>query len=191
MLKYSSRTEEAGWIAGCETPPDRLITFGPAGFDAYARVIFLQDPTHSGQSEGDAGDLASGLSQLDVLACAVDTLLPFTSTPERGFFAVWDSGVTPPTAARSTSRIDIPLRESFLVEGPFAELPRWHDDLGLNAYDTPSFIWPADHVWCIAADVDPHWAGVGGSRAAIEALLADPLLETRIADPDEPQPRFD
>ncbi|NTV38513.1 MAG: hypothetical protein HGA51_00935 [Demequinaceae bacterium] len=87
---------------------------------------------------------------------------------------------------RGHARLEVPQRDSFLIEGPLSGLSRWYDDLGLNPYDHPSFIWPADHAWCIAADVDPHWAGVGASAAAIERLLAAPGLDCVAADPDEP-----
>jgi hypothetical protein len=40
-----------------------------------------------------------------------------------------------------------------------------------------AFIWPADHAWCVANDVDPHWAGIGADVSAVSELLADPRLD--------------
>lgn len=55
---------------------------------------------------------------------------------------------------------------------------------------TPAFVWPSDHTWCIAADVDPHWAGVGATVPTIERLIADRLLDAVAADPDSEQPAY-
>jgi hypothetical protein len=54
----------------------------------------------------------------------------------------------------------------------------------------PAFVWPADHRWCLAADVDPHYAGVGASEDAVHALLALPDLDVVRTDPAAPQPHF-
>jgi hypothetical protein len=51
-------------------------------------------------------------------------------------------------------------------------------------------VWPADRTWCVAKDVDPHWAGIGADDDAIEPLLADPALDVVRADPTQPQPRY-
>lgn len=54
----------------------------------------------------------------------------------------------------------------------------------------PAFVWPADHSWCIANDVDPHWAGIGGDEPAIQDLLAESRLDVVRADYALPQPRY-
>jgi len=188
MLKYSGAVASADWIVHNAIDPGRLITYGPAGFDAYARLRFLRDPAYVGEPEGGTEPLdISPRMQLEVLGRAVDALIPFTSSPDRGYFCVWESGVTSPSAMpREHARIEVPWRDSFLIEGPLPELGAWYEDLLLDAYDHPSFIWPADHAWCIAADVDPHWAGIGASAAAIEGLLQAPGLDCVPADPDAP-----
>ena len=193
MLRYSGAVAHADWIVHSDTEPGRLIAFGPAGFDAYARLRFLRDPAYVGEPEGGTDPLdISPRMQLETLVRAVDALIPFTSSPNPGYFCVWDSGVpmTSPVP-RGNARIEVPLRDSFLIEGPLAELGAWYDNLGLNPYDHPSFIWPADHAWCIAADVDPHWAGVGASAPAISLLLAVPGLDCVAADPAAPVARYD
>ena len=55
----------------------------------------------------------------------------------------------------------------------------------------PAFVWPADHAWCVASDVDPHGAGIGAGRPAIAALTAAPDLDVVPARPDGPQPTYD
>ena len=49
---------------------------------------------------------------------------------------------------------------------------------------------PSDHAWCVAADVDPHWAGVGATVATIERLLSDRRLDAVATDPDSEQPAY-
>jgi hypothetical protein len=52
----------------------------------------------------------------------------------------------------------------------------------------PAFLWPADHTWCVANDVDPHWAGIGAEASLIEQLVADPRLDAVAADRADDQP---
>ncbi len=54
----------------------------------------------------------------------------------------------------------------------------------------PAFIWPADHAWCVANDVDPHWAGIAADTPLIERLIADARLDVVVADPTESQPAY-
>ena len=54
----------------------------------------------------------------------------------------------------------------------------------------PAFVWPADHAWCLANDVDPHWAGIGADASAIDDLVADPRLDVVPADPRLRQPSY-
>ena len=191
MLKYSGDVTHGDWIVRSDIDPNRLITFGPAGFDAYARLRFLPDPAYVGQEEGDVEVEPSAPTKLEMLVHAADALVAFTGTPDHGFFCVWESGVTSPTAMpREHARIAVPLRDSFLIEGPLSELSAWFDDLRLEPYDHPSFIWPADRAWCIAADVDPSWAGVGASATAISHLLVVPGLDCVAADPAAPVARY-
>ena len=62
-------------------------------------------------------------------------------------------------------------------------------NLALDMPD-PAFIWPADHAWCIANDVDPHWIGIGADTPAIDQLVAHPLLDVVPADPRQEQPYY-
>jgi hypothetical protein len=66
---------------------------------------------------------------------------------------------------------------------------RWPGQPGLHMPDL-AFIWPADRAWCVANDVDPHWAGIGADVSAIDQLLADPRLDVVPADPREDQPSY-
>ncbi|MBV8733372.1 MAG: hypothetical protein JO120_01190 [Solirubrobacterales bacterium] len=51
----------------------------------------------------------------------------------------------------------------------------------------PAFVWLADHAWCVAAGIDPHWAGIGASVPLIVRLIGDPRLDAGEADPADEQ----
>ena len=77
------------------------------------------------------------------------------------------------------------------MEGPLGALQTWETDLGRGGpMVPPALVWPADHAWIFISDVDPHWAGIGASREAIEGLLEDPVLDVVTADPGEQQPYY-
>ncbi|WP_327045800.1 hypothetical protein OG320_29665 [Microbispora sp. NBC_01189] len=42
---------------------------------------------------------------------------------------------------------------------------------------SPSLFWPADRAWCVATEIDFDSTFVGGSTAAIGAVLTAPMLE--------------
>ena len=48
--------------------------------------------------------------------------------------------------------------------------PRWEQSANL--------IWPPDHSWCIATDIDWDSTLVAGGSTLADALLAEPRLET-------------
>jgi len=54
----------------------------------------------------------------------------------------------------------------------------------------PAFVWPADHAWFVASDIDPHWAGIGADTRVINQLVADPRLDVVPADPRAAQPAY-
>ncbi len=89
----------------------------------------------------------------------------------------------------------MPNRSYLLFHGAVADLgergsaTRWPGQPSLGTAD-PAFIWPADHAWCVANDVDPHWAGIGAAASAIAQLVADPRVDVVLADPRAHQPRY-
>lgn len=92
-------------------------------------------------------------------------------------------------------KVVIPYRDYYLFRGPLADFGDWGaaDYLpGMPRTDmpNPAFVWPADHSWCLANDVDPHWVGIGASTAAIDDLLGITATDITRADPTEPQPQY-
>lgn len=225
----------ADWITASDQPWQQLIGFGPPGFPAYARLRFLPDPAHEGQSENDVELDDDAPLQTVQLRAVLQALTRHTRTPDNCYFCLWDGwgwtvhggdgawtldperDTTPaelllssapppgsmpglqdrsgdPPSSPDAPKVVIPNRAYFLFHGTVSELGDWEaartrPDQHQGMPD-PAFIWPADHAWCVANDVDPHWAGIGADTAAIDQLLADPLLDVVPANPRENQPCY-
>jgi len=180
----------ADWLVGSDTDPQRLITFGPAGFDAYARLRFIPDPTTAGEVEADVQVGATHPRDIDQARRALRLLGRFSTTPDEWFFCVWDGYsdiVLPEAAPRLT---DLPHRQYVVLQGGLDDLDAWDEQLGFGLAAPPAFAWPADRACCFASDVDPHWAGIGGARPAIDGLVRDELLDVVGADPSASHPAY-
>jgi hypothetical protein len=93
-----------------------------------------------------------------------------------------------PSSVLHGAKVVVPNWAYFLLRGSISDFGDWGAaDMwsGEPRHDMPdpAFTWPADHAWCVANDVDPHWAGIGAASSAIDQLLADPLLDVVPADP--------
>ena len=189
-LRFCRELGAAEWITRSATPFPQLVTFGPAGFEAYARLRFIPDPDRPGQAEADAVVPDDHPSDLAQASRALHRLAAFTSTPEDCYFCVWD-GYSDIPLPPGLPLIDLPHRSYALLRGPLDAVDAWADELGGGLpVAPPAYAWPADRRWCLTSDVDPHWAGIGAQRAAVEALLADPELDVVPARPDEDQPAY-
>jgi hypothetical protein len=183
----------AAWITGSELPWQRLVSFGPSGFPAYARLRFMPDPTYVGQKESDVGEtVGETLQEAQQLQQVLEMLKSSDCTPDKLFFCFWEGSwghnFSGPT-------VDVPNRSYFLLRGDAAELGEWRiannsEPALLGHVPMPAFVWPADHTWCVANDVDPHWAGIGASTKAIHQLMGDPRLDLVLADPQQDQPAY-
>ncbi|WP_432489426.1 hypothetical protein [Kineococcus sp. SYSU DK018] len=245
-------TFAAAWLRKDPQPWQKLVSMGPVGFPAYARLRFLPDPTHPGQNENEAPERAEAISDTGLLRRAVEVLASFTTTPQQCYFMLWDGyGLHPTTqhgaahsatdsasvlgadtddqraagtrapllqsppagwrpgtrpgqgSARSPwaqgtgqqepALVRLPERDYYLFEGSIDDFGDWGPALAQPPTDyapEPAFTWPADHAWCIARDVDPHYAGIGAVPAAIEALIQHPGLDVVAADPAQEQPHY-
>jgi len=86
--------------------------------------------------------------------------------------------------------VTLPHRQYVLFTGTLDELENWNDLFSSTFNSPPAFVWPADHQWCFASDVDPHWAGIGADAGVINQLVADPRVDVVPADPTEKQPTY-
>lgn len=189
-LTYCPDTSAADWLVRSGTPAMRLITFGPATFEAFARLRFIPDPTAPGQEESDVEMPDDHPSDIAQTRRALHLLAGFTSAPQDCYFCVWEgySDIPLPPGA---PLVEMPHRRYALLRGALHDIDAWEADLGGGfPIAPPAFVWPADRRWCFAADVDPHWAGIGAERAAVDALVADPQLDVVPAQPADDQPLY-
>jgi hypothetical protein len=213
-LTWCADLSPADWITTSELPWDRLVTFGPGGFPAYARLRFIPDPTRDGQRENDAERDEDAPSDDEQLRMLLEGLIAHTGTPDELYFCLWEGWgleggmVTTssdgtrrveqpafPAETLAARRVEVPNRAYLLFRGSLVDLGGWGathmwPDIPTPRSWEPAFVWPADHTWCVAKDVDPHWAGVGGSASAVEQLVADARLDVVRADPREAQPSY-
>jgi hypothetical protein len=193
LLTPATDLAPADWITGSTTPFERLITFGPAGFDAYARLRFIPDPLGPEQNEADVSVPDDHLHDLVQAQLALHRLSDFTESAADCFFLVWEgySDVSFPPQVAETSMVVLPHRRYALFQGPLISIDKFAEELGSGrSIAPPAFVWPADHRWCFTSDVDPHWAGIGANAAAIDALVSDAFLDIVPARADEPQPLY-
>lgn len=191
-LRFSCDRAAADWLRRPGTPWGTLVTFGPQVFPAYARVRFLPDPTAPRQSENDVDH--DGPDDLDVVREVVSVLAAHTRTPDHAYFCLWDGWGTP-SGLEGCPVVALPHRSYFLFRGALGDVgdwgtPRMEHTLG-GWMPPPAFIWPADHTWCFALDVDPHYAGVGGAPTALAQLVGHPALDVVPAVPTDRQPDYD
>jgi hypothetical protein len=191
-LKYCDDMSAADWIVQAHIPWEQLVNFGPPDFPAYARLRFIPDPTKPGQDEADATIAEDHPSDIEQARRALEHLRSFTATPEDCYFCVWEGypDLNFPPSVLYAPMVSIPNRRYFLLKGSLTDLGSWEEVVRDVGDFPPAFAWPADHNWCFARDVDPHWAGIGAERAAIDTLLNAPELDVVPAQPTERQPTY-
>ncbi|WP_202798084.1 hypothetical protein [Serinicoccus profundi] len=158
--------------------------------------------------------------EIRLLRRLAEVLQHHTTTPDDGFHCLWEGAgdlradtirflvdrTTGQEREAPRARPAFPVevldgpmvehehRSYYLFRGPVWDVGNWDAaDMapGIPRQDLcPAFVWPADHAWCIAADVDPHWAGIGASQDVVDALLSVADLDVVEADPTQPQPFY-
>lgn len=197
MLRPCADLSPADWITRSEATWTSLALFGPDVFDAYARLRFEPDPSSERQSlhnELPFADPAHADGECAIVARACEALAVATSTPDECYFAIWAgyADVVPPVPGRpGMSEFSISHRTYYLYRGVVSDAWGWVAPRSPRFRDPPAFVWPADRAWCLAADVDPHWAGVGARSDVIRRLTARDDVDVVLADRDGRQPFYD
>jgi hypothetical protein len=187
----------ADWIVASDLPWAQLVTFGPSGFAAYARLRFLPDPAYQGQSENDADPDAAPCAT-DQWRALFEQLGARTRTPDDCYFCLWEGWPFPRSVLHAPKvsvppHPRVPYRSYFLFRGLLSDAGAWGEPKIWPGDPPPfeaAFVWPADRAWCVANDVDPHWAGIGADATLIDRMVADPSLDIVAADPGEAQPAY-
>ncbi|HUQ45942.1 MAG TPA: hypothetical protein VM033_04790 [Gemmatimonadaceae bacterium] len=111
-----------------------------------------------------------------LIEALIEPLSKATTTPEQCLFATWEgfgASAVPPTL---TPRLELPHRAYHVFAGPIAAAHTSYSAIAFH-HQSANLWWPADQAWCVATEIDFAWTYVGGPRAAIDAVLADPRLE--------------
>lgn len=215
MFSPCSDIEAAQWITARDEHWWDLVTLGPAGFPAYARLRFIPDPAYEGQSESEGANqigvrsVSDTLSESEQLRIAVETLLHKASSPTEGYLLMWDGYgesmipepvlktphvvITDDEASRDPSVS--PARGYYLVRVSLPDFVSgavehsWQAATGLPM-QAPAFIWPANQSWCITSDVDPHWAGIGAEQDLIDSLVIEQRLDVVLVEKNQKLPFY-
>jgi hypothetical protein len=205
----------AEWVATALTAAAggrALTAMVPASFPAYARVLpptyedgdperrhrWPEIATHTAvplAAETRFDDLVVGSDRwgrpadggLDAreTAALARVLAGYTGTPDAAYLCLWEGFGLPETEALAARpmRVRTPHRAYHLLAGPVGAAPTLP---ALAPWFCASLWWPADRAWLVATELDGYLTYVGASRAAIDALLADPTLDAVPATPATP-----
>jgi hypothetical protein len=122
-------TSAADWIVASDLPWQRLVTFGPAGFGAYARVRLIPDPIRDGQQESETDPHASP-DEVDQWRALLKLLAAATEDPDHCYFGLWE-GWGFPESVRLWPSFGVPggarppARSYFLFRGSLSEAGIW------------------------------------------------------------------
>jgi hypothetical protein len=169
-LRALTDLSPADWFIHADADAWNKICLGPPGYQAYARLDLVP------ADEDDEVDLTR------ITVHALRRILPgHTGSADDCYFAQWHgSGWEPPLrpapAMFSLMEELAPgvrhsLRDYHLFRGTLEDSSAW------DGGDPPHLMWPADHAWFVAKDVDPDWVGIGGTQALIDEVLAAPGLD--------------
>lgn len=143
-LAVCSDLSAADWIVTSDVPWKRLVTIGPSGFAAYARVRFIPDPVREGQRESEA-DLDATPDEVDQWRALLGLLATGTADPDDCYFGLWDGwGFSEPARRWPTFGVpggnELPARSYFLFHGPLWEAEIWGGGVPADAgiWDRPS-----------------------------------------------------
>ena len=161
-VRIPADTSPADWIA------PRLGEFGtvgglvPAGFDGYVLVEHI--PGDYDQDWDASRELVDQIAAL---------LGSNTSTPEAGWFAVWEGyGFFDVSDLSQVPKLDLPNRRYFLLTGAVAAaaLLERPDPSRSRGFQPPDLWWPEDRSWFVATDTDLPWSYVGADEGVCGEL---------------------
>ena len=136
-------------------------------------------------------------------------LARYTTTPQDCLFGLWEgwgwmsgTGVvrssydgtssqvpsqvpSPFTEAElATPRLHLPDRDYLLLSGLLSAAPALsqYDD-GPFSWQSPNLVWPADHAWFVATEIDFDSTLIGGTTDLITDILSAPGLEAWPVEP--------
>jgi hypothetical protein len=161
-VRPADSVDPARWLLRADVDWWDLVRYGPPDFDVYVRIAFADGAHRDGEEPA--------------LRAALATLVDHTATPMTGYAAIWE-GWTSRASVPEAPRVPIPEREMVLFAGRIDELRdapalAWYGS-SQGMYQEPHLVWPADHAWCVACEVDEEIEfTVGCSADAFRALAS-------------------
>ncbi|WP_193605629.1 hypothetical protein [Nocardioides dongkuii] len=165
-LRPAASPEPARWLLRAGVDWWDLVRYGPPGFDAYVRIAL--DPDQHAESR-DGEELG--------LRLTLEALAAHTTTPAVAYAAIWE-GWTSTLPAPEAPRVHIPNRTMLLFRGPVglmrdAPALAWGAEAGRA--QEPHLVWPDDHAWCLACEVDEEIEFTVGCDEETARALQDAL----------------
>lgn len=179
--------DTAQWLLRSEVDWWDLVRYGPPAFDVYVRIALSQYP-------GVGTDSPPGEAPVDAVRAALTTLGSYTTTPSRGYAAIWE-GWTNGAPVPQAPRVAIPNRAMLLFTGPVEALRdapalAWYGSAA-GVYQEPHLVWPQDKAWCLACEVDEEIEFTVGCSGEASQALASALPGTvRRVRYGEPAPLY-
>jgi len=112
----------------------------------------------------------------DECHAVADVLARHTSTPNRGWFCLWEGyGWTElPAPGMGPPRVRLEHRDCLLFEGAVSAAAAFRSG---PWFQSPTLWWPDDHAWVVASELDIFSTYVAASGDCLAELIADPRLE--------------
>lgn len=178
-LRPAASGDAGQWLLRPDVDWWDLVRYGPPGFDAYVRIAFAEVA-----AEGED----------PVVRLALATLAAHTTTPDAGYAGIWEGGTGGPPDPRAP-QVPIPNRTMLMYTGSVdvlrdaPALARFEP--GDQWYQEPNLVWPEDHAWCLACEVDEEIEfSVGCSDDAARALAEALPGAVRRVHYGEPAPLY-
>ena len=183
-IRAAANADAAQWLLRSDVSWQDLVRYGPPRFDVYVRIAFPQD------SGAEAGS-PPGQPSADAVRAALATLGSYTTTPAKGYAAIWEEGWVSWATLPQAPRVEIPNRVMLLFTGPVDALRdapalAWYGSAAGVAQE-PHLVWPADQAWCLACEVDEEiefTVGCSGEAAqALASALPGAVRRVRYGEP--------
>jgi hypothetical protein len=186
-VRLAADADTAQWLLRSDVNWWDLVRYGPPGFEVYVRIALLQD-------SGADADNPPGEPPVDAIRAALAILGSYTATSAKGYAAIWEGWVSRQPTPQAP-RVEIPHRAMLLFTGPVEALRdapalAWYGSAE-GVFQEPHLVWPEDHAWCVACEVDEEIEfTVGCSEEAARALARALPCAARRVRYGEPAPLY-
>ncbi len=215
VLRFEPDIAHARWFTDDDSEWQRLCSIGPSGFARYVRLLHPVADDQDEPAEGDVDEVTMA-RLVTVLARHTSTPHDCFFGLWDGYAGIVGSAamavLSPPAGPRWSDRwiqprapqvpaafppevmagprVRIPNRDYLLFRGPLEESGQWgaRRPAWQARINSPNLMWPADHAWFVATEIDTPWTAVAGSPALAAELLEHSQLSVRRLDPPGPLP---